>query len=318
MLFPEFNTPANAVHARMAALLSKDLPNNYRISLTGAQRTGKTTMAKAYADTMGIPFIDASVSKILATHGLDSSATYSDDFGKRLTAQRKLLESLDIMWDNAQGGFITDRSPLCMAMYTLADITGTSTVTNEQYRELIQYVNDCKAVTVKQFNTVVLVPLNPKIELVSTAKSATANPAFIHHLYTVISDLFNDIPRRTDAAPELDDAQGVVEKYMTRPEHGQGLTDVLGNFDSLGKVTNLLFDVFATESMPLLSSMTLPHSALSVKDRVEWLRTQQQFKTIKWLNRALNEVHESPMLSSEFDAIADHHFEDAIDPLYEI
>jgi hypothetical protein len=316
MLFPEFNMPSRATHARMAADLVKTLPNHYRIALTGAQRTGKTTMAKAYAETMGIPYVDASVSKILAANGLDSSATYSDNFGKRLTAQRKLLEALDNLWDNTHGGFVTDRSPLCFAMYTLSDIVGTTNVTNEEYAQLMQYINECKAATLKHFNTVVLVPLNPKIELVSSETSATANPAFIHHLHTVITQLFDTVTRRCDSEPEDDEMHALVEPYLTRPDHGQALTAVIGDLSDHNDLTKLLFEKFACDTPQTMSCMTLPNAKLSVKDRVNWLRDHQQFKAITWLNRGLAELSESPMIGEVFSELEAPHFEEDAHHLY--
>lgn len=299
----QFDTPAKTTSVRQSLDITTGLLKHSRIALTGAQRTGKTTLARAYANKVGVPFVDASVSKILASFGLDSSKDHSAQFGRRLVAQRKLLESLDSLWDNTIGGLITDRSPLCFAMYTLADITASSHLTNAEYKELISFINDCKSVTLKHFNTLVRIPYNPRLPLVEKAGSAPANPAHIHHLEVILADLQNTLYRRNDAAVEergslshVHPLRSLLQGEALQPEMEKALEishlsgHVLNNLVDSGNKSNL-------------SSMVLPRTALAIEDRVNWLVEHQQYKTLSWVQERLTVLSNSPLVMSKFEEL---------------
>src|SRR3569832_662701 len=81
------------------------------IGLCGAHRTGKTSLAKAYAKKHGIAFMETSVSAIFKELGLDPAASF--DFKTRLDIQEVILERLDAMYSMvAPVSFaIVDRTP---------------------------------------------------------------------------------------------------------------------------------------------------------------------------------------------------------------
>lgn len=295
----ELNCPSSATFARMSGDLLTQLPSNFRTALTGPHRTGKTTLAKAYAGMAGIPYVDASVTHLLKEGGIDSSANYSNSIGKRLDAQMYLLERIDTIWDKTHGGLITDRSPLCFAMYTLCDITGATEMNQAQCDQLIRYLNDCKAITLKHFNTLVLMPLNPKIELVAAPGKATANPAYIHHLYTTIHHLYSTLGRREDAAPEDISADAYVSDAAYDLSVGESLKPLLEKVGRWGPLAERLFELFTEEAgLPIVQAV-LPHDSVTVEERVEWLSRLNQYQLYLWLYESMNQCQESPLVCQD-------------------
>lgn len=287
--------PAYGTHARMAGELF-ELPKHFRTALTGPHRTGKTSMAKAYGALTETPYYSGSATELLREGGIDSSATYSDNFGVRLKAQRYYLDRLDCIWDGIRGGFVTDRSPLCLATYTLADITGATTMTPDEHKEVIQYVNDCKALTLKHFNTLVLVPMNPAIELVPAPGKGAASPAFIHHFFMLTHHLFNTLDRREDADPSCDDLGGSHHPVELRYSVGTELRGQQRQVDKQGFEAQAMYSCFAEESVGELVKAILPHSVKTIDDRARWLLRLNQRQLHQWLAKALEECADSPAL----------------------
>lgn len=158
------------------------------VALVGAHRTGKTTLARAFADKRGIPFVETSVSAIWRELGYDPAVTY--DFETRLTVQEEILRRVDAIYAKHTGlEFITDRSPLDMAAYTLADAIGDRVPEHCQER-LAKYVNDCFEVTNRRFGLVLLI--QPGIRLVYEDGKAAVNAGYIEHLNSLILGLTVD------------------------------------------------------------------------------------------------------------------------------
>lgn len=158
------------------------------VGLCGAHRTGKTTLARAFADKRGIPFVETSVSAIWRELGYDPAVTY--DFETRLTVQEEILKRVDAVYGKYVGlEFITDRTPLDMAAYTLADAIGDRVPEHCQER-LAKYVNACFEVTNRRFGIVLLV--QPGITLVHEEGKAAVNAGYIEHLNSLILGLTVD------------------------------------------------------------------------------------------------------------------------------
>lgn len=88
--------------------------------ISGAHRSGKTTLAKAVAERTGITYLDASVSKIMKENGFN--AVGNMDLGKRLEAQKILLDVHREMLESQSGPVITDRTPVDFAAYMLCEV----------------------------------------------------------------------------------------------------------------------------------------------------------------------------------------------------
>jgi hypothetical protein len=158
------------------------------IGLCGSHRSGKTTLARAFSQKRGIPFVETSVSAIWRELGLDPAKEY--DFATRLTVQEEILKRVDAIYAKYTGlDFITDRTPLDMAAYTLGDAIGDRVPDNCQDR-LSAYVRSCFDVTNRRFGMVLLV--QPGIALVHEAGKAAMNQGYIEHLNSLILGLTVD------------------------------------------------------------------------------------------------------------------------------
>lgn len=158
------------------------------VGLCGSHRCGKTTLARAFAEKRGIPFVETSVSAIWYSLGYDPAKEY--DFATRLTVQEEILKRVDAIYAKYAGlDFITDRTPLDMAAYTLGDAIGDRVPAECQDR-LDAYVRACFDVTNKRFGLVLLV--QPGIPLVDAPGKAAMNRGYIEHLNSLILGLTVD------------------------------------------------------------------------------------------------------------------------------
>ena len=158
------------------------------IGLVGAHRTGKTSLARLYAEKTGIKFLETSVSSIFRDLGYDASVTY--DFDTRLSIQEEVLKRVDAKYAEYAGTeFITDRTPLDMAAYLLADAIGDRVPPECQVR-VAEYVNNCFESTNKRFGLILLV--QPGIPLVDEPGKAAMNVAYIEHLNSLMFGLTVD------------------------------------------------------------------------------------------------------------------------------
>lgn len=158
------------------------------IGLCGAHRTGKTTLAREFARKRGVPFVETSVSAIWRELGYDPATTY--DFATRLSVQEEILARVDRIYSEHAGeDFITDRTPLDMAAYTLGDAIGDRVPPTCQKR-LAKYVQECFNVTNRRFGIVLLI--QPGIALVDEPGKAVMNEGYIEHLNSLILGLTVD------------------------------------------------------------------------------------------------------------------------------
>jgi hypothetical protein len=155
------------------------------IGVCGSHRTGKTTLAEAIAQRTGMPFLRTGTSEVFQQCGLDPSKPM--DFKKRLWIQHKILDAAEKIWQAEEAQFITDRTPVDMMAYTLADIQGTTEV---NFDELEGYLARCIDVTNSFFALLVLV--QPGIPLMHEEGKAALNEGYLEHLNYMILGLCND------------------------------------------------------------------------------------------------------------------------------
>jgi hypothetical protein len=130
--------------------------------LTGAHRTGKTTLAKLVAEDLKMTFHDASVSKIMREAGIN--AVGDVPLEARVEAQEFLLRRYlkDLQW--APRPLVTDRTPLDMVGYMLGEITMHNTDAKLGAR-IQNYVEECLGATLVHFDTIIVVrPLTAYVE----------------------------------------------------------------------------------------------------------------------------------------------------------
>jgi len=118
-------------------------------------------------------------------HGLDPSKPIK--FAKRIWIQQKILDAAEKVWHAEQRQFITDRTPLDMAAYTLADVQGSTEVNRA---ELEGYLGRCFEVTNRFFRLLVLI--QPGIPLIHEEGKAALNEGYLEHLNYLILGLCND------------------------------------------------------------------------------------------------------------------------------
>ena len=155
------------------------------IGLCGSHRTGKTTLAGSISEKFKLPFVRTFTSEVFRKYGLDPAKPM--DFTQRLWIQHKVLDAAEVAWSAQQGHFVTDRTPLDMAAYTLGDIQGATVV---DVAEMEDYMDRCLNTTNKYFDTLVLV--QPGIPLVHEEGKAALNSSYLAHLNYLILGLCND------------------------------------------------------------------------------------------------------------------------------
>jgi hypothetical protein len=164
------------------------------IGLCGAHRSGKTTLARAYAERVGIEARHTDTSAVFRQAGFDPAQKL--DFNTRLNLQEAVLSAAEKVWA-APGAFITDRTPLDFMAYTLADIQGGTCVDEAR---LQTYFSHCFAALARFFSSVIVV--QPGIALIHESGKAALNSAYMEHLNTLVLGLGYD-PRQSCAVHVL-------------------------------------------------------------------------------------------------------------------
>lgn len=188
--------------------------------LAGAHRTGKTTLAKAYSEHSGIPFIQTGASHVFAEMGMCPKTDYP--MKTRLEIQRRILESFEKQCRAHKSGyFITDRTPIDFIAYTLADIQRENTPYSLS-GEIDRYITDCFSVSNSLFP--ILMVVQPGIPLVEAEGKAPASMPYIEHINHLIMGLvvseFNErshfyIPRQFTS---LEDRIACIDNAIMRTE----------------------------------------------------------------------------------------------------
>lgn len=175
------------------------------ISLSGSHRAGKTTLAKSFCEKHEWTFLETSASAIFKEMGYDPSVTY--DFDTRMDIQEEILVRFDKFYAerSCQTG-VTDRSPIDLIAYALADVQG-DTLSGTQEGRLQRYVDACFAVLNKRFSMVLIV--QPGIPLVRAEGKAAMSKGYMEHLNTLCMGLAVDERMKV---PHF-----YIPRYMTNP-----------------------------------------------------------------------------------------------------
>ena len=165
------------------------IPMNFKLDgnlgLCGAHRTGKTTLAIAIASQLNVPFVRTTTSQVFAELGLDPAEAM--DFKTRLFVQNHVLDAAEQVWQNSLSPFLSDRTPIDMIAYTLADIQGKTDV---DFDLLNPYIDRCFTSTNQFFHNLAIV--QPGIPLVYEEGKASLNAAYIEHINVLVIGLCQD------------------------------------------------------------------------------------------------------------------------------
>ena len=195
-------------------------PENYdaiprlNIAFCGAHGTGKTTLAIALEQKLGIPYIPIAASDVFLQYGFHPSDKL--DIRNRLFVQQKILEKAEAIWFDAdEPSFICDRSPLDMAAYLLADV-GNGELDQRTQAEIMDYLQDCFNATFQYFDKIVLIP--PVIAFVEREYKAAINQPLIFELHALLLGMLThlDLPYKVlpKKCMELSDRVQFVEDYL--------------------------------------------------------------------------------------------------------
>lgn len=156
------------------------------IGLCGAHRTGKTTLAREFSKVSGIPFVQTSASGVFAAMGLDPKVDYP--LAQRIEIQRRILDACMGQYRSVENGiFVTDRTPVDMAAYMLADIQRQTVQRLSETTALDNYITDCIEATNAMFS--ILVVVQPGIAVVEEEGKAPATPAYVEHINALVLGL---------------------------------------------------------------------------------------------------------------------------------
>ncbi len=154
------------------------------IGLCGAHRVGKTTLAKLYSESSKVPLLATSASAVFESMGLSPKLEYP--FEVRLAIQENLLIHLDSLYRQHEGAFVTDRTPIDLMGYTLADIARAN-VPGSLSDRVDDYVTRCYEVLNRNFSVVCLI--QPGITILDAEGKAPAHKAYIEHLNDLMMGL---------------------------------------------------------------------------------------------------------------------------------
>ncbi|PHM52326.1 AAA family ATPase [Xenorhabdus hominickii] len=129
----------------------------FQLGLTGAQGTGKTTLAKNFSECTGIRYFDADVRGILKRNGFDCRASMSPF--ERFKMQEVIAKELFNSYPD--DNFVTDRTPVDVVSYALAyvppDLVEGSELENEISLALFDLISKARKTLAEKFSHVVLV-----------------------------------------------------------------------------------------------------------------------------------------------------------------
>jgi hypothetical protein len=157
------------------------------IGLAGSHRTGKTTLARAYARQKEISFVETTSSDVFKRMGYDPQADY--DFKTRIEIQNEILTNTEAAYKAHTSPFITDRTPVDFIAYLLADVQRTNLTEHEThlfknyYQRCIESINSYFAL---------VIVLQPGIPLVNDITKGPINTAYMEHINTLAMGIITD------------------------------------------------------------------------------------------------------------------------------
>lgn len=156
----------------------------------GPSRAGKSTICRDVAEKFGLHFHDASVGALMRKRGIDMVApmTAEERIGHQQTLLQLYVERLSL----APRPAITDRTPLDMAAYALAEI-GMHDSSPELGLAVVRYVEACIQATALHFDMIFLVmPLSTYAAEEGKPPPSIGYQAHIHYLIRAFADRVRD------------------------------------------------------------------------------------------------------------------------------
>ena len=147
------------------------------IGFSGAQRVGKSTLAKLVAERFGLTYADAEIAKTIQRLNLSAKEQY--DIETRFWIQQQILDDFEALCKSKATTCVFDRTPLDFIVYMQADIL------RDFPNHLEQAYHTFEKNCLRAFRMFECFIVQPGIPLTEDAKSAPASPAYMTH-YTNI------------------------------------------------------------------------------------------------------------------------------------
>lgn len=155
------------------------------LGICGSHRTGKTTLARTMAETSGLFFLESKVSDTFRRMRVDPRADLP--FEDRLYVQYQILYDMERLYFEAPTShFITDRTPIDVYSYLLADVQRT-TLDPVQEGDLERFWAETCRVVNRHFELVMVI--QPGIDLIEAEGKAPATTGYVEHVNAVIIGL---------------------------------------------------------------------------------------------------------------------------------
>lgn len=169
---------------------------------SGAQRCGKSTIAKDISESLGLPYIQLNTSELIKEMGLDVTKDW--DMDTRLNFQEALLDKAIGLYRDNPGGFISDRTPLDMYAYTIAEALKEN-INTDQERRILNFKYRCLDAANTYFQHIFIV--QPGITYVEEEGKPTANLAFQEHIASLVLGIAKDDSLNADFS--------VIKRFVT-------------------------------------------------------------------------------------------------------
>ena len=148
------------------------------LGLAGAHRTGKTTLATEIAEQHGIQFLQTVTASIFEREGVDPSLPMP--FEVRMRMQNLVLDSACEIWSGATGTFVSDRTPVDMLAYTMADMNANRKLSNSEESLVVEYIKRCYKASNDHFQVIILI--QPGIPVMEAMKlSGPMDAMYMEH-----------------------------------------------------------------------------------------------------------------------------------------
>lgn len=197
------------------------------IGLAGTHRVGKTTLAKEWCENEGVDYVTPDVRGTIAKIGLECADV--NDTDTRIEVQRAVVQSCREAFLDRKTMFVTDRTPMDVAAYTMADCH--QQMTPAQSSAMMDLIDDCYHIHNSSMAVAMLI--YPGIPWVDEPGKPPFNVAYQEHIHALILGLMKDLRNdvhwfqigRKETDPErrmiaMDELRRVVlHPAITQAEH---------------------------------------------------------------------------------------------------
>lgn len=162
------------------------------IGLSGAHRSGKSTLAEAWhrhMTEMGaeVEHVRVDTAGVIARFNLECGDI--NDVATRIDVQRAIADHYHELFNGRRTPFVSDRTPLDVAAYMLADL-GQQPLPDALETRALEIVEDCIDIANACFGIILLLP--PVLPYKPAPGKPPANKAYQQHFHMLMQGLIND------------------------------------------------------------------------------------------------------------------------------